>query len=188
MPSGSPADRAGISWQSCLVSFWPLLSPLRLSYIFTWQSSTLDSKRKDGGGEVRGGRREKKRRERGRECKKPETLLGLFGLGTAPWRPGGCRQIRNTCTRLCSQHTRLQSEGAKPSTCCFRSGQAGAGEAVKTELHLCPPVLGERGGDGNSDWFYGLWGSGRSRDFESPWIRRPGEASWGQGIPGSTGQ
>lgn len=42
-------------------------------------------------------------------------------------------------------------------------------------------ILGEMGEDGNGGWFYRLLDSGRSRDLESPQIRRPGEVSWVSG-------
>lgn len=46
---------------------------------------------------------------------------------------------------------RLRNEGAKPLTCCLRTGQAWAGEE---DVELAPvssrPIVGERGEDGSS--------------------------------------
>lgn len=137
------------------------LSPLRFELHFHLAESSSLIQREKLSERARGmGERivlKKEKQKNTQKTRLPRLLgLGMEGFCGDPGRGAGgvgvgCMQIRTTCTRRSSRHTRLRNEGAKPLTCCLRTGQAWAGEE---DVELAPvssrPIVGERGEDGSS--------------------------------------
>lgn len=137
------------------------LSPLRFELHFHLAESSSLIQREKLSERARGmGERIVLKKEKQKNTKKQ----GSHGFSDLEWKGSvetrgggwggvgvGCMQIRTTCTRRSSRHTWLRNEGAKPLTCCLRTGQAWAGEE---DVELAPvssrPIVGERGEDGSS--------------------------------------